>query len=47
MKEHTVGLLPWAVLVFALVVPNPFKLALDPAYAGDASRWNSCSKSNP
>ena len=25
MKEHTVGLLPWAVLVLALVVPNPFK----------------------
>ena len=43
MKEHTVGLLPWAVLV----VPNPFKLALDPAYAGDASRWESCSKANP
>ena len=47
MKEHTVGLLPWVVLVFALVVSNPFKLALDPAYAGDASRWESCSKSNP
>ena len=43
MKEHTVGLLPWAVLVLALVVP----MALDPAYAGDASRWESCSKSNP
>ena len=47
MKEHTVGLLPWAVLVLALVVPNLFKLALDPAYAGEASRWESCSQANP
>ena len=43
MKEHPWGLFPWTVLVIALVVPNPFKLALDPVDADDTASLALCS----
>ena len=43
MKEHSWGLFPWTVLVIALVVPNPFKLAVKPVAAGASSSVEICS----
>jgi len=42
MKEHSWGLFPWIVLVFALVVPNPFELSLGPVPPDDASTLATC-----
>ena len=33
VERAFVGTVPWAVLIVAIVVPNPFRLALDPAFA--------------
>ena len=43
MKEHSWGLFPWTVLVIALVVPNPFKLAVNPVAAGASAPSELCS----
>tara|TARA_Y100000739_G_C20260112_1_gene307331 strand:+ start:310 stop:453 length:144 start_codon:yes stop_codon:yes gene_type:complete len=42
VKEHSWGLFPWAILVLALVVPNPFKAALEPAIIEQTIKKDFC-----
>jgi len=43
MTEKPIGLFPWAILIFALVVPNPWKLASERAFAEQSVTTEQCS----
>ena len=42
MSERPLGLFPWVILIIALVVPNPWKLASERAFAEKILKTEQC-----